>query len=371
MKHIDEYRKRELGEGLVKKIRALSTREHRIMEICGTHTHAISRHGVRRALKGAVKLISGPGCPVCVTSTADVNRAIELVSTRQGVIMATFGDMMRVPGTSSSLEVEKAGGADVRVVYSPLDSLGMAAENPSKEVVLFAVGFETTAPTIAATILRAKVLGLKNFSAFALPKLTPPAMKALLDSGETEPESRIDAFLAPGHVTAVIGADAYKFLALDYRSPCVVAGFEPIDALHGLHMLVSQLEEGRAEIEIQYKRVVTAQGNALARKTTATVFETADAAWRGIGVIPQSGLRINEEFSEFDAEKRFSMPMARETADPHGCACAKVLKGLIAPDACQLFAKACTPATPAGPCMVSSEGTCAAYYKYELVEKAS
>ncbi len=361
MKYITEFRKREQAKGLVGRIIEAATKPYCIMEICGTHTHAISRYGVRESLKGALRLISGPGCPVCVTSTGDVDRAIEL-SGRDGVILATFGDMMRVPGSASSLQEVKATGADVRVVYSPLDSIRMALDNPDKEVVLFAVGFETTVPTVAATILTAKERGIKNFSALALPKLTPPAMKALMDSGEVD----IDAFLAPGHVTAIIGAEAYSFLAADYGSPCVVAGFEPIDALYGIYMLVRQMEEKRSDIEIQYKRVVTWEGNLKAMEVIGKVFEEADASWRGIGTIPMSGLKIRNAYSKFDAEDRFSITPAAEVPDPPGCACGEVLKGLITPEECKLFATACTPETPVGPCMVSSEGTCAAYYKYEM-----
>jgi len=362
MKYIDEFRQKEAAAAITRKIRELSRKEVNIMEICGTHTHSISKYGIREALPENIRLISGPGCPVCVTSASDVNRIIEFTRTRKDAIIATFGDMMKVPGTESSLQEEKARGADIRVVYSPLDSIDIAKTNPGKEVVLFAVGFETTSPTVAATILAAEKAGLENFSALSLHKLTPPAMKALLDSGEI----KIDGFIAPGHVTAIIGAKAYGFLADDYRSPCVVAGFEPVDALMGIYMLVKQFEEGRCAIEIEYDRVVTWDGNAKAQAVISEVFETSGSLWRGIGNIPGSGLAFRASFEKFDAEKRFSMPRGVEE-EPKGCMCGSVLKGLITPDKCALFAKACTPEFPIGPCMVSSEGTCAAWYKYRRI----
>ena len=362
MKYIDEFRQKEAAQAIIKKIRSLSRKEVNIMEICGTHTHSISKYGIREALPENIRLISGPGCPVCVTSATDVNRIIEFSRTRKDAIIATFGDMMKVPGTDSSLQEEKARGADIRVVYSPLDSIEIARNNPDKEVVLFAVGFETTSPTVAATVLGAKEAGLKNFSALSLHKLTPPAMKALLDSGEI----KIDGFIAPGHVTAIIGARAYGFLAEDYKSPCVVAGFEPIDALLGIYMLIRQFEEQRCAIEIEYDRVVTWEGNTRAQEVINEVFEPSDSLWRGIGNIPGSGLSFRQTYSEFDAEKRFSMPKGVD-AEPKGCMCGSVLKGLITPDKCPLFAKACTPEFPIGPCMVSSEGTCAAWYKYRRI----
>ncbi len=359
MKYIDEFRQKEQAQGILDKIREASKKKASIMEICGTHTHTISKYGIRQALPENIRLISGPGCPVCVTSASDINRIIEFSKSRKDAIIATFGDMMRVPGTSSSLQEERARGGDIRVVYSPLNSLDIARANPAKEVVLYAVGFETTAPTVAATILAAKEGGIKNLSVLSLHKLTPPAMKALLDGGEVE----IDGFIAPGHVTAIIGANAYKFLSTEYRSPCVVAGFEPLDALMGLYMLVKQFEEDRCEIEIEYKRVVTWDGNIEAQKIINEVFEPADSLWRGIGLIPGSGLKINGAYKDFDAEARFSIP-GGEDDEPKGCRCGSVLKGIITPEDCPLFAKACTPEGPVGPCMVSSEGTCAAFFKY-------
>jgi hydrogenase expression/formation protein HypD len=362
MKYIDEFREKGPAEGILRKIHEISKRPVNIMEICGTHTHTISRYGIREGLPPNVRLISGPGCPVCVTSAGDVNRIIEFSKNQKDVIIATFGDMMAVPGTDSSLQEEKARGGDIRVVYSPLGALDIARANPEKEVLLCAVGFETTAPTVAATILTAKREGLKNFSALALHKLTPPAMKALMDSGEID----VHGFICPGHVTTIIGAGAYAFLAEEYNAPSVVAGFEPFDALHGLYMLIKQLEEGRAEIEIQYKRVVTWEGNRKAQRIMNEVFEPSAARWRGIGEIPMSGFSIREGFASFDAEKRFEIEEGLDE-EPAGCACGNILKGLITPDQCALFANACTPETPVGPCMVSAEGTCAAYYKYDRV----
>ncbi len=359
MKYIDEFRDSAACRKILDKIRKISRKKANIMEICGTHTHSISRYGIRQALPENLRLISGPGCPVCVTSASDIERVIRLTRGESGIIVATFGDMLRVPSLSSSLQEERAMGADIRVVYSPLGCLSLAAENPDKEVVFYAVGFETTAPTVAATILEAQRQGIKNLSIIPLHKLTPPAMKALLDSGDV----RIDGFICPGHVTAIIGARSYEFLSADYASPCVVAGFEPVDALLGLYMLIEQIEQGRHAIEIQYKRVVTWEGNLKAQEIINEVFAPTDAAWRGIGTIPLSGLGIKNKYSEFDAQKRFNMPECPEK-EPEGCKCGRILKGTLAPDECPLFGSQCTPETPAGPCMVSSEGTCAAYYKY-------
>ena len=361
MKYIDEFRAKNQAQGLLRKIRETSFKKVNIMEICGTHTHTIARYGIRDALPPTVRLISGPGCPVCVTSAGDINRIIDFSVNHKDVIIATFGDMMKVPGSETSLQDEKARGGDIRVVYSPLGTVEIAEKNPDKEVVFFAVGFETTAPTVAATILTAAERGLENLSVLSLHKLTPPAMKALMDSGGVE----INGFICPGHVTTIIGARAYEFLARDYGSPCVVAGFEPLDAIHGIYMLVKQLEEGRSDIEIQYSRVVTWEGNRKAQAVMDEVFEVSDASWRGIGAIPASGLAIKERYAGFDAGRKFSIPGGLDR-EPEGCACGDVLKGVITPDECALFATGCTPENPVGPCMVSYEGTCAAYYKYGL-----
>lgn len=362
MKYLDEFRQKKQAQGILEKIRAVSRKKVSIMEICGTHTHSISKYGIRQALPPNIRLISGPGCPVCVTSAGDIETIIAFSRRRCDVIIATFGDMMRVPGVESSLQEEKARGADIRVVYSPLNALDMAKANPDKEILLYAVGFETTAPTVAATILSARAESVKNLSVLALHKLTPPAMRALLEGSEID----IDGFICPGHVTAIIGAGAYEFLASRYHAPCVVAGFEPLDALLGIYMLVAQLEENRAEIEIEYDRVVTWEGNVTAQAAINEVFEVADSSWRGIGNIPQSGLKIRDGFGFYDAQKRFSIEKAADR-EPKGCRCGSVLKGMIKPDECPLFGKACTTETPVGPCMVSSEGTCAAFYKYRTV----
>lgn len=379
MKYIDEFRRKEAAQGILKKIHEISGKKAHIMEICGTHTHTISRYGIRNALPPHIRLISGPGCPVCVTSTEDIDTIITFGKREKDVIIATFGDMMRVPGTEASLLELKAMGSDIRVVYSPLGALDIARANPGKEVLFYAVGFETTAPAVAATVLLAKRERLKNITVFALHKLTPPAMRALLDSGELS----LHGFLCPGHVTTIIGAGAYRFLADDYHAPCVVAGFEPLDALQGLYMLIQQLEEGRADIENQYKRVATWEGNTKAQDIMNQVFEVCDSKWRGIGTIPLSGLTLKRTFAGFDALERFRIRNLSEAlnsgAEPshrdaehrnpafrESCACGDVLKGLITPDRCPLFGVACTPETPVGPCMVSFEGTCAAYYQYEL-----
>ncbi len=359
MKYIDEFRQKDIAQGLLEKIHKISTKNIHIMEICGTHTHAISKYGLRSSLPSNIRLISGPGCPVCVTSMGDINRILGFCKKEKDVIIATFGDMMRVPGTDSSLQEQRAMGSDIRVVYSPLGALDIARANPEKEVILYAVGFETTVPTVAATILTAREKNIENFSAFTLHKLTPPAMKALMDSGELD----LHGFICPGHVTAIIGANAYRFLTEDYRAPCVVAGFEPLDAIHGLYMLIKQLEEGRVKIEIQYKRVVTWEGNRKAQKIMEEVFEICDSNWRGIGMIPMSGLRLKEQFSDFNAERKFAIGEG-VNEESGSCSCGEILRGILTPNQCSFFGKTCTPETPVGPCMVSSEGTCAAYYKY-------
>lgn len=359
MKYVDEYRQKDIAQGILASIRALSTKRAAIMEICGSHTHSISKYGIRDVLPQTIRLISGPGCPVCVTSAGDLNRIIDFIRRERNIITATFGDMMRVPGSASSLQEEKARGSDVRVVYSPMDTLALAATHPGKEVLFIAVGFETTAPTVAATMIMARDRGIKNLSFLSLHKLTPPAMRALLDSGEVE----LNGFLCPGHVTAVIGAGAYRFIADDYHAPCIIAGFEPLDVLQGIHMLAAQIEAGRAAIEIQYTRVVTEEGNRKAQEVVQQVFGTADASWRGIGMIPSSGLKIRESFGAFDAEQRFALG-AGSDEEPPGCSCGDIIKGVMSPYECPLFGSSCLPESPQGPCMVSSEGTCSAYYKY-------
>jgi len=358
MKYIDEYRDGDLAKSLAQKIRSLSKKPVRLMEICGTHTMAIFRHGIRSLIPDHIELVSGPGCPVCVTAMEDVDRSIKLAQT-PGVIVTTFGDMMRVPGTKSSLQKENGQGADVRMVYSTFDALKMAEDNQDKHVAFLGIGFETTAPTVAAAIRTAHEKKLSNFSVLSAHKLLPPAMEALLSGGDLS----VDGFICPGHVSTIIGTSAYASVVERYRVPCVVVGFEPVDILQGILMLVDQVEKGQAEVQIQYTRVVSPEGNPGALKIMNAVFEPCDSSWRGLGMIPESGLGIRQEFLAHDAGQRYdlSVPPAKE---PPGCRCAEVLRGAIRPFECGLFRKACSPRNPIGACMVSSEGTCAAYYKY-------
>ena len=358
MKHLIEYRDKQLARNIIKRIHTTSQKEVRIMEICGTHTVSICRNGIREVLPAHIKLISGPGCPVCVTATEDIDKSIKIAH-EPDVIVTTFGDLIRVPGSASSLQEERASGADIRVVYSTFDALKIAADNPEKRVVFLGIGFETTTPTIAAAILEVKRKGIKNFYVLSSHKLIPPAMDALLSSGDIN----IHGFMCPGHVSCVIGAHAYLPVVQRYHTPCVVSGFEPVDILQTIYMLVKQLEEDEAKVEIQYKRGVTFDGNRNAVAIMEKVFESCDAPWRGLGVIPKSGLKLREEYGDYAAENAFdlSVPEAREHP---GCQCGDVLKGVIIPLECPLFEKVCTPNHPVGPCMVSSEGSCAAYFKY-------
>ncbi|TLM99078.1 MAG: hydrogenase formation protein HypD [Actinobacteria bacterium] len=312
-----------------------------------------------------VRLISGPGCPVCVTANRDIDKAIEFAK-QPGVIVTTFGDMMKVPGSYSSLAREKSEGGDVRIVYSPLDALALAQKHPDKQVVFVGVGFETTVPLIAAAIKRAKDAGVDNFSVFSAHKTVPAALDALVN----DPEVKIDALILPGHVSTIIGVEPYKFLAEKYGVPGVITGFEPVDVLQGVLLLLNQLVEGRAEIEIGYARGVHAEGNVTAKALIAEVFEPVDSEWRGIGVIPGTGLGVREEFSAFDAEKRVPITPP-EPKEIKGCQCGEVLRGVVLPYECKLFSRACTPEHPIGPCMVSSEGSCAAYYRYTDYGKES
>lgn len=332
-------------------------RHIRIMEVCGTHTHAIGRGGIRALMPANVELVSGPGCPVCVTSQRDVERML-LLAQVPGVTVCTFGDMLRVPGLSSSLERERSRGADVHVVYSALDALSIAREEPSREVAFLAVGFETTSPGVASVVHKAREEGIGNLSVFASHKLIVPAMEAVLSG-----ECLLDGFLTPGHVSVIIGTDAYEDLAKRHSLPCVATGFEPLDVLEGIAMLLGYMAEGRSGSFSQYSRAVRPGGNRRAWDTLMSVFEPSDGEWRGLGVIPASGLKLREEYAGFDAVSRFNLPEIPAT-DPPGCRCGDVLKGLIQPKDCGLFGRACTPRNPLGPCMVSSEGSCAARYKY-------
>ncbi len=329
-----------------------------LMEVCGTHTVAIARNGFRNILPDGVRLISGPGCPVCVTANKDIDTVIAL-SRLENVILTTFGDMTRVPGSISSLNEEKAAGHDIRIVYSPLDALKIAQDNPHKEVVFVGVGFETTTPLIAATIKRAAKMDLQNFSIFAAHKTVPNTLDVLVN----DKEIKLTALILPGHVSTIIGMNPYKFLAQKYSIPGVITGFEPVDVLEGIAMLMRQLAQGRAEIENAYPRGVRDEGNISAIEAIDEVFEHCDATWRGLGLIPNSGYKLRYEFVKFDAVKRLH-PQVEETKEPSGCRCGDILRGIMAPDECPLFNTACSPEHPVGPCMVSSEGSCAAYYKY-------
>ncbi len=352
------FRDPVIARGLIDAIAATKTGPVKIMEVCGTHTVAIAKNGLRAVMPEWVTLLSGPGCPVCVTANTDIDTAIELAR-RPEVIVTSFGDMMKVPGSYSSLAREKADGRDVRIVYSPLDALALAEKNPDREVVFVAVGFETTAPLIAAAILRAKESGLENFSVFCAHKTVPAALEALAN----DPEVQINGFILPGHVSTIIGSQPYEYLASEYHIPGVITGFEPVDVLQGIYMLLKQLEEGRSEIEIAYHRGVLPEGNPHAREMVEQVFTEMDADWRGIGVIPGTGLKIRDEFAYYDAVVRLPVTLP-EPKEIKGCQCGEVLRGVTLPFECKLFGKGCTPENPIGPCMVSSEGSCAAYYRF-------
>ena len=358
---LSAFRDPTIARGLIEAINDTAGklgRPVKIMEVCGTHTVAIAKNGLRGVMPDNVTLLSGPGCPVCVTANEDIDIAIELAR-QPDVIVTTFGDMMKVPGSYSSLAKEKADGRDVRIVYSPLDALSLAEKEPTKQVVFVGVGFETTVPLIAAAILRAKEAGIENFSVFAAHKTVPAALEALVN----DPDVQIDAFILPGHVSTIIGQHPYEFLAEQYHVPGVITGFEPVDVLQGIYMLLKQLEEGRAEIEIAYHRGVMPEGNPHALAMVEQVFEPVDADWRGIGVIPGTGLGIRDEYAAFDAVKKIPVTPPPPKAIK-GCQCGEVLRGITLPFQCKLFARGCTPEHPIGPCMVSSEGSCAAYYRF-------
>ncbi|MDQ2724412.1 MAG: hydrogenase formation protein HypD [Actinomycetota bacterium] len=360
MRFVDEYRDPAAARALVSQITRLADGEHvKFMEVCGGHTHTIYRHGIEHLLPANVELVHGPGCPVCVIPMGRVDDAIAVAET-PGIIFTSFGDMMRVPGGNGSLLQAKARGADVRFVYSPLDALRLAQDNPDREVVFFAVGFETTAPSTALTVLRARQLGVTNFTVFCNHVTIVPPLKAILES----PDLRLNGFLGPGHVSAVVGNRPYRFVTEHYHKPLVTAGFEPLDILEAVAMLLTQISQGRCEIENQYKRVVRDEGNPRALAILGEVFELRPHfEWRGLGFISQSALKLAPAFSDFDAELRFSVPGVR-VADPKACQCGEVLKGVIKPWECKVFGTACTPETPIGTCMVSSEGACAAYYNF-------
>lgn len=349
----------ELARGLVEAIAELAPEAGAtLMEVCGTHTVSIARNGIRNLLPAGVKLSSGPGCPVCVTSNHDIDKVIALARVPE-VTIATFGDMTRVPGSTSSLLAEQAAGRDVRIVYSPLDALRLAQELPERQVVFVGVGFETTTPLTAMAVKRAQAMGLANFTVYGAHKNMPGALEAIV----ADPELHIDALILPGHVSTIIGAEPYRFLAREYGIPGVITGFEPNDILQGIAMIVRQLREGRAEVEIAYARGVMPEGNPVALAAIDEVFETCTATWRGLGPIAGSGYRLREAFAGFDALRRFR-PDVEPTVEHAGCRCGDVLRAHLRPDECPLFRTVCTPENPVGPCMVSSEGSCAAYYRY-------
>ncbi|MDA8300225.1 MAG: hydrogenase formation protein HypD [Actinomycetota bacterium] len=361
MRFVDEFRDQEKARALAADIAALCEprRQYKFMEVCGGHTHTIYKHGLEDYLPEAVTMVHGPGCPVCVIPMGRVDDAIS-IARQEDVIMTSFGDMMRVPGSRGSFLDSNAAGSDIRMVYSPLDSLKIARDNPAKRVVFMAIGFETTAPSTAMTLLRASDEGLGNFSVFCNHVLVNPAIKAILGS----PGMALDGFVGPGHVTTVIGCEPYGWIAKDYRKPLVVSGFEPLDILQSVRMLLLQLREGRCQVENQYTRAVAWEGNPRARAVIDEVMELRPTfEWRGLGSIPRSALRLKEKYAAFDAERLFDVPGVR-VADPKACQCGEVLKGAIKPWECKVFGTACTPETPIGTCMVSSEGACAAYYNF-------
>ena len=358
MKFQKEYRDTGMARVIIDKINEVSRQPARLMEVCGTHTVAIFRHGIREILPQNISLVSGPGCPVCVTPNRHIDEALEICR-QPGVILTTFGDMMKVPGSSSSLAAEKAAGADIRIVYSTMDAVDLARDNPDKETVFFGIGFETTSPTVAAAILRAEREGIGNFSVVGAQKLIPQAIRALLENNEIG----INGFILPGHVSSLIGTKPYGFIAAEFSIPAVVIGFEPVDILQGIYMLVRQIEEGTAKVEIQYNRGVPPEGNPYAMNILFKVFQPGDASWRGMGTIPGTGLKFRPEYRRFDAVKKYGIRI-EEDRDLPGCRCGEVLRGVITPPECGHFGRTCIPENPVGPCMVSVEGTCAAYYKY-------
>ncbi|MBN1953588.1 MAG: hydrogenase formation protein HypD [Anaerolineae bacterium] len=360
---VHRFRDPNAARAVAAAIHARSTRPARLMEFCGGHTHAILHFGIPDLLPPTVELRSGPGCPVCVTAAADLDRAIAM-SGVDGAILTTFGDMIRVPGSrvagrAATLAQARAAGADVRVVYSPLDALRIAQQNPQRPVIFLGVGFETTAPTVASTVLAAEAAGVDNFFVFSSHKLTPPATRAILDSGKVA----LDGIIGPGHVTTVIGADAWRFLADEYHMPVAVAGFEPLDILRAILALVEMIEAGRAGVDNAYTRSVQPAGNTAAQQALTQVMAVRDVEWRGLGIVPASGLAFGAAYTRFDAGRAFplDLPPARE---PAGCRCGDVLRGVIRPPECPLFARGCSPENPVGPCMVSAEGACAAHYQY-------
>ncbi len=371
MKYVDEFRDPELAKSLLGAINGVAShftgkgkKPLQLMEFCGGHTHTIFRYGVEQMLPEWIELIHGPGCPVCVLPMGRVDDCVALAE-RPNVIFTTFGDAIRVPGSRKSLLQAKADGADIRMVYSPLDALKLARSNPDREVIFFALGFETTMPSTALTVLQAEADGISNFSLFCNHITTVPTIKAILDS----PDMRLDGFLAPGHVSMVVGERPFDFVAERYRKPIVIAGFEPLDILQSIWMLIKQIVDGRCEVENQYARIVPAQGNEPGLDAIAKVFTLREFfEWRGLGSIDHSGIRMRDEYAAFDAEQKYSVPNLK-IADPKSCQCGEVLKGIIRPWECKVFGAACKPETPMGALMVSSEGACAAYYNFGNLEE--
>jgi len=367
MKYVDEFRNGNLARRMATEITNISKgQKFKFMEVCGGHTHTIFKHGIEDILPENIELIHGPGCPVCVLPMGRIDDAIAIAKT-EGTIFTTFGDMMRVPGSQGSLLDVKAEGADVRFIYSPLDALKIARQNPKKEVVFFAIGFETTAPSTAVTLLQAKNEDIQNFSIFCNHVTIIPTIKAILDS----PDLRLDGFIGPGHVSMVIGLRTYQFIAQNYQKPVVISGFEPLDILQSILMLLKQHKTAKVVIENQYKRVVRPEGNLKSLEVMAQTLELRPYfEWRGLGSIAHSALKIRADFAKWDAEERFNVPGLR-VADPKACQCGEVLKGVIKPWECKVFGTACTPETPIGSCMVSPEGACAAYFNYGRLSLAS
>ena len=364
MKYIQEYRNPEIIKKILKLIEKKTEKYDKninLMEVCGTHTMVIGKFGIRGVLPENINLLSGPGCPVCVSPNSYIDKAIEF-SKIENTIITTFGDMMRVPGSYSSLEKEKSKGREIKVVYSPFDALEIAEKRTDKNIIFLGIGFETTSPIVSSTIKIAKRKKIKNFYVFSGHKLIPPAMELLLKDDEV----KIDGFICPGHVSTIIGKKPYNFIAENYNIPCVITGFEPLDIVESIYILIEKImSKQKGEVIIQYKRAVKEDGNRIARKNMEDVFEEIDSEWRGLGNIEKSGLKIKNDFDEFDAEKKFEVKIP-EIKKESSCICGEILKGTKKPFDCKLFAKFCNPENPVGPCMVSSEGTCSAYYKYEI-----
>ena len=360
MKYLEEFRNplvaKALAEHISKKAREIP--EIKLMEVCGSHTMAIARYGIRHLLPNNIKLISGPGCPVCVTPNSYLDKAIAL-SRSPDVIMTTFGDMMRVPGSTSSLEKERSTGSDIRIVYSTLDAVTTAKKERDKQVIFLGVGFETTAPTIAASILSAKELNLRNYSVLCSHKTMPKPMESIAKGNKVD----LQGFICPAHVSTIIGSKPYEILAKKYAKACVIAGFEPLDVLEAVDMLIDQIHTNRPDVQIQYSRVTTVEGNPAALKIMEEVFEACDTEWRGLGSIPESGLKIREKYKKYDADINFEVEV-EPTQESSGCICGDVMQGIAVPRDCPLFGSVCTPEDPVGACMVSSEGSCAAAFKY-------